>query len=114
MAQLVARLAWDEEVAGSSPATLTIGEMPEWLNGARLKRDGPVGAPGFESLSLRQSNLLRSNTAKAKAHQTSRLSAAEVLLCALRSKEEIGLKPSPLGITSVIPVSPYFANNIFR
>ena len=60
MAQLVARLAWDEEAAGSSPATLTIGEMPEWLNGARWKRDGPVGAPGFESLSLRQFTRLRS------------------------------------------------------
>ena len=46
MAQLVARLAWDEEVAGSNPATLTIGEMPEWLNGARLKRDGPVRGTG--------------------------------------------------------------------
>lgn len=60
MAQLVARLAWDEEVAGSSPATLTIGEMPERLNGARLKRDGPIGAPEFESLSLRQFTRFRS------------------------------------------------------
>jgi hypothetical protein len=40
---MVARLAWDEEVIGSKPITLTNkGEMPEWLNGAHSKRDGPL------------------------------------------------------------------------
>ena len=73
---LVARLAWDEEVAGSRPATLTI--LPRWCP--------PRGLPSGRSGSTRVSKTLGGGSIPSRGARNNCLSGVSGLRACLKSR----------------------------